>query len=304
MLLGMLESEYSEAVTSATVQLVRNFGGEAVPQLIAALEELNRSGETYGSYEAIVTALGMIGDSRAVPILVTAMEGNHERSLILEALAKIGGSDALSGVMDFYLKGTRGSENDFWVGIFGRFGEEAQADLVRAFARTKPAARLPATPPTMQYNRLFYIRGSVRVHLVALLRRLKGAEAAPVMRKALKDPEADVRAQAADELGDLKDPDAVPLLMKALGDQEFPVIVASIGALGRIGEEKALPPLIELLEPDLGKRGGDSYVRKAAEEAILSFGEEALPALTSALEGSNKTKRKHLAGLIAQLGND
>jgi HEAT repeat protein len=89
-----------------------------------------------------------------------------------------------------------------------------------------------------------------------------GAPAVPALIQALGDGWDDVRAAAAEALGNLGDPQAIPALIKALGDYWYDVRRAAAEALGKLGDPQAIPALIQAL----GDYQDD--VRRAAQQAI------------------------------------
>ncbi|MBY0228429.1 MAG: HEAT repeat domain-containing protein [Gemmataceae bacterium] len=121
----------------------------------------------------------------------------------------------------------------------------------------------------------------------------------------LKDKDSVVRRQAALELGEMgKDAGkAGPALMRALKDSDAFVRRYAAQALGKIGLEgkpaKEAISGIHLLTNDERKE-----VQLAAIETLSSFGEPALPALTSTLKDGNKDPqvRKKAAQGIGKIG--
>jgi len=86
------------------------------------------------------------------------------------------------------------------------------------------------------------------------------------LSKALKCFNAKMQTGAALSFGEIKDARAVLPLIEALQDMDRDVRMEIINALGKIQDKRALPSLTELKKND-----PDKYVRKAAEEAIMSI---------------------------------
>ena len=86
-------------------------------------------------------------------------------------------------------------------------------------------------------------------HLVWALDAVAGGrpEATFPLMDALKDPSADVRAQAARGLGERNVPLATPNLVALLADQEPAVRLQAVIALGRTGNAEAVPALLPVL---------------------------------------------------------
>jgi HEAT repeat protein len=103
---------------------------------------------------------------------------------------------------------------------------------------------------------------------------------------------------AALVLGELgaKDPAVVDGLIALLGSPVTPVQREAAIALGAIGSRKALPALLGLL----GAR--DTGVREATADAVVSFGEEAIPMLRARLAEVPGAEKRPLEELLARLG--
>lgn len=75
------------------------------------------------------------------------------------------------------------------------------------------------------------------------------ADLLPVLEKALKDRDVDLRDTAAFVLGKTGMPEiAIPMLKEASGDRVESVVEAVVLALGTLGHEDGIPVLIEILE--------------------------------------------------------
>ena len=85
---------------------------------------------------------------------------------------------------------------------------------------------------------------------------------------ALDSGDAEIREQAARELGESGDPRAARYLIASLGDDSPAVSVASVRALDRLGEPSAVMPLYEFARNELA----DPVARRAAAEALVKLG--------------------------------
>jgi HEAT repeat protein len=94
----------------------------------------------------------------------------------------------------------------------------------------------------------------------------------------------------------VKDPAAVQALLGLLESPVVPLQRAAVRALGTIGARKALPAVVPLVQ------ARDAGVREAAVEAVLAFGEEALPVLRQRLVGTPPAEKRPLEELLARLG--
>jgi cellulose synthase operon protein C len=132
--------------------------------------------------------------------------------------------------------------------------------------------------------------------------RLLSSYAAPVVRdallQALSDPDAGVRAEAAEAVGRVRLEDAVPRLLDWLGDPDADVRTGAAVALGRIGAARAVPPLVRLL--------GDarSDVRRAAVGALAAIGApEVVVPLLGRLDDADTDVRVEAAEALGRIGD-
>lgn len=89
------------------------------------------------------------------------------------------------------------------------------------------------------------------------------------LRKALRDPEPGVRAQAAAALGKLRDSDSTDALVQLLTDAKPLIASAAAFALGEIADPKARDPLVVAME------SSSPRVRDAAHRALIAiFGKD------------------------------
>jgi len=95
----------------------------------------------------------------------------------------------------------------------------------------------------------------VRWSTVAALSTVRDAAAVdPLSHALLEDASADLRAGAADALGEIASPRALAALQRALGDEAVEVRQSVVEALGRIGGEQAIVALQSALgdaDPDV-----------------------------------------------------
>ncbi|WP_165073448.1 PVC-type heme-binding CxxCH protein [Paludisphaera rhizosphaerae] len=137
----------------------------------------------------------------------------------------------------------------------------AQRELIRrgdaAYDVTTTALANPQTPETARRHLVWTVAGIAA-------RSPKGAEP---LTKALKDPSADVRSQAARALGLEFGPFATDALIAALADAEPAVRLQSMIALGRIADPSGVAALIPAVaDPDV-------YLAFSARKAMARIGD-------------------------------
>jgi cellulose synthase operon protein C len=114
----------------------------------------------------------------------------------------------------------------------------------------------------------------------------------------LSDPDAGVRAEAAEAVGRVRLDEAVPVLLDWLGDADADVRTGAAIALGRIGTARAVAPLVRLL--------GDTRpeVRKASVSALESIGgPEVTVPLLGRLDDPDPAVRVAAAEALGRLGD-
>ncbi|MBN1565186.1 MAG: HEAT repeat domain-containing protein [Anaerolineae bacterium] len=118
------------------------------------------------------------------------------------------------------------------------------------------------------------------------------------LSKALSHKNYEIRAKAADALGDLGDKAAVESLRSALlYDSEGRVRQAAAYALGDIGAEEAISPLCRAIEDQ------DNYVRSAAAMSLGKLGgPQAVAALIKAQGDTAENVRKTVTNALNKLG--
>ena len=129
-----------------------------------------------------------------------------------------------------------------------------------------------------------------------------GVRAVPALVRILRDTDDEVRAWAAEALGEIG-PEAkvaIPALMKALGDSKGGVRLCAARALGRVGPEAkaAVPALIKAL-------GDSDYImRECAAGALGAIGPEAkvaVPALVKLSEDASFVVRQAAAAALKKI---
>lgn len=154
-----------------------------------------------------------------------------------------------------------------------RIRQKAQFELVRrGDVQTLAAA---AKDPAHKLARIHGVWG-----IAQLARTGKdGAKYAALVTPLLKDPDAEIRAQAAKMLGDIRYAEAAPNLVALLADSEPRPRFFAAEALGRIAYKPAAAPIVAMLAANDDK---DVYLRHAGSLALSRLGDaSALGALSA-----------------------
>ncbi len=264
-------------VRQAAIDGVVRYGKRAIPDLVDMLllnkvpveplvKDLRTNRHKRNRLRTI-RALGELKDSRAVPALKKAGQGEDKEisEAVEEALRRIGSATW-----------SRASATE----ALGQIGDpEAVPALLRCLRDPNSTVRL---------------RGA---------RALVGVGdpgAAGGLARILKTEEdAEVRLQAVGALGiiGIGNPAAVRACINALADPSRSVRSRAAQALGRLASPKAALPLVKAL--------GDSYwsVRRDAENSLTSLGPRAVPPLVESLTSRKRTVRIRAARILGIIGD-
>jgi HEAT repeat protein len=218
-------------VRQASVLLVAHQGdAEALGALLAGL----KTEETQGVRQAIMTALGHIKSPKALPAVIEGIASSYDSVAAAAALAlsRIVSAKPLSGE-------NLTKASSALVRRYKRKGDEDQAAVV-----------------------------VMREAILTAMGVIRHKSFPPVLRSALKDPEATVRLAAVNSLaqaGQASDSDSIAALV---GDSDRGVRVASIAALGKLGGRKYLATIMKRTDP---KSETDQAVRKQAWEVAMGL---------------------------------
>jgi HEAT repeat protein len=133
----------------------------------------------------------------------------------------------------------------------------------------------------------------VRYWVAYLLGSLADPRSAPVIERLARDPEEDVRANAAESLASFPDP---VLLGRLLADESWVVRSHAAKATGAGGLARLAPRLAELLEDR------SWWVRQNAMIALVGFGDAALPHLLWQLHSHDRFARNKAAEALIRNG--
>ena len=247
-------------VRQAAAAALGKIGPPAVGSLISALPD--RYAAAYAA-----RALGRIGDARAVPALVAALNDTHYevRAAAVEALVlfskkavipliaalsdpskdtRSAAAEALDGIGWQPPANSTGTE--YWIAMqnWDRCTANGEASIKPLMARLKDADP------------------EIRKACVVCLGKIGDRRALVALTAALRDGYPPVRAAAAECLGWLCENCSTTPLLEALEDPDWTVRKAAAASLRRIGDLRAVDPLIRALA-DKSDR-----VRETAAEAL------------------------------------
>jgi len=212
------------------------------------------------------TALGQIGDARAVAPLVAALrdKDGNVRHAAAETLDQLG---------------WRPDQNEagatYWV---------ARWQWDRCVEIGAPAVE-PLSAALKDANNI------VRHAAAGALGEIGDARAVESLVTALKDKDENVRRAAAGALGEIGDARAVEPLRAALQDANRDVCLAAIAALDRLG-----------WQPDQGEAGAAYWVARRQWDRCVEIGTPAVKPLSAALQDRDEDVRCGAAGALVQLG--
>ena len=262
-LVDRLADEDARVVDSASDALLK-IGEPAVHPMLVALE--TPAGK---ARERIVSLLGQIGDSRAVPSLVRLLEDENAgvRAMAAEALHSLGWSpDRTDDLVAYYL---------------------ARQDW--------PALkRLGKRPIEALLLRLHDDSSEVRRNAILLLAEIEDKRCVGPLVECLSDSSPEIRTLACETLARIGEPSVGPLV-SALEDQHLFVRTGAAIALSKIGSP-AVPPLIEMLAST-----GETY-RTEAVRILVNIGAPAVEALIGALDHEDGEIRREAANALGGIG--
>ncbi len=219
-ILGAVKDGYDPRSAASVLSYI---GDSAVLPLITELERPSAGNRTRHVREAVVGALGLLRDSRAVEPLIRSLEANNlltPEMEIIAALGEIGDPRAEPYVRKRLHRGDV---------------------AVRALKKVRSSIDTSSDPE------LALAEGDLKS-----LRAI-GASAAEILLKGLSREDSSTRL-CAQLLGEIRDRRAVPALIYLLkkggggGDWGFQKVAAE--ALSNIGDQAAIRPMIEVLTSD------------------------------------------------------
>jgi len=277
------DTQYREM---ARVTLERIGSPEAVRALRASLKDADP-----GFTCALLTSLGMLGDSDSVTV-ITPLARHDEESVRLaaaRALARIGDPRSYRAIAAVVQKATERSE-------------EAAADSLLIFADTVVRKHGDKTTARRIYLKMLDSAGGEPLRCAALvgLGRVGGAGAVRAILDVVDGSGDDVavRSTAVDALKRLEDEKVSSLLRREYRRRPPQTCAAIVEVLGSRGDSESLPLLIDAAESP------DESLRLAALRALGELGEgRALDVLVGAARSPSGEERPVVVGAIAELAD-
>lgn len=225
-LVNALHEEQREEVQAHIANAIANLGDVPASSFPKLLEFAEKSGPTYGMLWDVMIKLGDI----AVPHLIEALkvEDGETRIFVARALGSIGNTAAIPALISML------EDSDFEVrfdavGALRQLGDPAVPGLIEALRNENKNVRIAAAEalPGMEIvdadhidvllNALCDSNPKVQDPIIGTLIQM-GASVVPGLIAALDDAESDVKEAIAFILGEIADPSAVDCLIPLLAD--------------------------------------------------------------------------------------
>jgi len=194
--------------------------------------------------------LGFMRARAAVEPLLAALpkQGPYERPTFIEALGAIGDPRAAPPLIAL-LDGAKDEEARAIAGALAKLGPQAVPAFVKRLSDAKPSVRAAAAAGL----------GWIALATDADMRKETLGPAIAPLIPLLYDPVAEVRATAADAMGNIRDPKFLTSLLLALGDPDDKVreVVARVVSYYGDAAIALLPPALQSTE-----RGSGSAPRR------------------------------------------
>lgn len=179
-----------------------------------------------------ITALGTLGDPRAIGPLVERLQQDPDPDVRCAAASGLGRFEDVRVIEPLF-----GALQD----LDHRVTVQAEQSLVHVLQQLDSITSLVALLSDRDPK--------ARTRAAFLLGELGDRVAVEGLLNTLQDPDPDVRRQAAEALGKIRDPRAVdPLIGVYRDDSNLAVRLRAVGALGKIGDPRAIEPLARSLD--------------------------------------------------------
>jgi HEAT repeat protein len=288
-LIATLADDSNVGLRNAAVEALATIGAPAIAPLCSALE----AGGDHRKF--LIEALGAIGDRRAVPWIVRALDDPDEnvRAIAAEHLGNLGGGEAASALRERLKR----------VDLIAR--------LAVLEALNRMSAALPYADVASMASQPILRRAALRAlgntgHedalaplLAGLGDRVRGArEAAAAGLSALHaaqppGSEGDAARHRIEDRVRSSPPDAVSALVAAVSSDDVVVRRAAVTLLGWARLPQALPRLVDALR--------DEEVHPKAVQAIVAFGPEATAQVIDLAHDARSELKSEIFAILPRL---
>ncbi|MFM6326409.1 MAG: HEAT repeat domain-containing protein [Microcystis panniformis] len=308
------ETIRSKAIQSLGEILDKIGNPETMSSLSMALEDSNNLLRCYSAI-LLTVYLSKKGNPEALPILIKALNHSDEyvRRIAVSALGDSDNPEVVPALImmlndsDYEVRGTAAM-------VLGNIGNPtAIPALIESLNDANKYVRFMSADALSRMGNLegipTLIEGlndseeSFRLYaigIVMLLNRIDNYILIPVLIEALKNSDKNVRALAAQTLGNIGNSEAIPALIETLNDEDNQVKNIAQLALSQIGNSETISALIRVL-----KDSDENFqVKYWAALALSEIGNsEVVSALIVALKDSNKYVRQLSAIALGEIGN-
>lgn len=261
-----------EAVRSQIVEALVRHGAGVVMLLLEQLRV-----EDLETRQAAAVALGRIGDRRATPALIDALQDPELAVPAAGALARIGDRDAFEGLMALLGAPDPATRQSVIAALNSIGHPDMAARIAERLADSDRLVRESAVriagyfgyPECLEH----VVRcchdpaESVRRAAIESLSFFEDPRVAPILVSALEQQSSSVRAGAAAALVRTQPVVAVDALVRALGDADPWVRYVALRSLGSIGDAQVVPAVLTTLRTDPAP-----HVRLAAIDVLGRLG--------------------------------
>jgi HEAT repeat protein len=230
----------------------------AVPFIMSMMQNLMGSNDPDEETLAnLIDALGAIGDTRATPDLIAALEhkSSKVRGQAILSLGKMKDQRAITPLISLLIKD---QHVERVMDALGEMGEPVVKQLLDEFKGGDPNVRINVAFTLGDIGTLRAVGPLIKAledsnievakASAFALGEIRDLRAVEPLIAALKHKNIEVRNSSASALGRIKDPRAVDPLIKAVSHSDRSVRIHAIRALGAIRNPRAVLPLINALE--------------------------------------------------------
>jgi len=260
----------NESLQMGAVAALAKLGKPAIPVLVICLESEAESASWRAAW-----ALSRMGEVGLAPLI--AASRSKEPGLRLPAVRALGWTKSPSAIL-VAIEALKDPEPIVRLA--------AVCALTDSRAEKAPAALADALRDESHKVRLLAAMG---LHYL-------GKVAAKELIGALKNPDVEVRLEAACALGEIRDPASVPALVAALKDKNDEVRWLCMKALMVAADARAVDALVDTL--------GDERLDFMAMKALVHVGAPAVEALITAVKHKNEPVRKYAARALGEIGDE